>query len=441
LTSAGHGVTILESRLRPGGRVHTLREPFADGLYAEAGATHVPDGHELTLHYVRLFCLPLDQVPPFQEVFHVQGQRLEVALGVEPTWPFELTDEERSLGRVGMVEKYLGPAIEEMGDPAATVLPPAALEKYDGLPLTELLLRRGASPAAVALLRLGYVDLWSDGADTVSALAMLRSSALSATARQLYVIRGGSDALPKAFAVRLAGKIIYGAPVVALGQDADTAFVTFVRAGERQTLAADRVICTVPFSVLRRIAITPPFNAAKRQAVRELAYTSVTRVYLQSRRKFWVGEGAALLATTDLPIMSCLDGPSGHPGPRGILESYMAGPRARLAAALSEDERLAFALAEMEKVFPGLRQHYEGGASHCWDHDEWARGSFAWFRPGQMRSLLPHLAAAEGRIHFAGEHTSAWSGWMQGALESGNRAAREVNAASSAPDANNEMLP
>ena len=72
-------------------------------------------------------------------------------------------------------------------------------------------------------------------------------------------------------------------------------------------------------------------------------------------------------------------------------------------------------------------ENFEGGGSKCWDEDVWARGGYAWFRPGQMTSLLPHIAAAEGRVHFAGEHASAWPGWMQGALESGNRAAREVN--------------
>ncbi len=83
----------------------------------------------------------------------------------------------------------------------------------------------------------------------------------------------------------------------------------------------------------------------------------------------------------------------------------------------------------MNQVFPGLRDNFEGGASKCWDEDEWARGGTSEFRPGQMTSLLPHIARREGRIHFAGEHTSSWSTWMQGALESGLRAAREVNEA------------
>ena len=69
-----------------------------------------------------------------------------------------------------------------------------------------------------------------------------------------------------------------------------------------------------------------------------------------------------------------------------------------------------------------------GGGCKLWDEDEWARGAYTWFRPGEMRTLLPLLGRPEGRIHFAGEHTSDHPGWMQGALASGVRAAREVMA-------------
>lgn len=67
-----------------------------------------------------------------------------------------------------------------------------------------------------------------------------------------------------------------------------------------------------------------------------------------------------------------------------------------------------------------------GEAVKIWDEDEWARGAYTWFKPGQMRSLLPLVGRTEGRLLFAGEPTSDHPGWMQGALASGVRAAREV---------------
>jgi monoamine oxidase len=86
----------------------------------------------------------------------------------------------------------------------------------------------------------------------------------------------------------------------------------------------------------------------------------------------------------------------------------------------------------MGNLFSGLDAQYDSGVSYIWHEDPFARGAFTYFQPGQMSTLLPIAQRAEGRIHFAGEHTSAWHGWMNGALESGNRAAAEVNDAESA---------
>ena len=93
---------------------------------------------------------------------------------------------------------------------------------------------------------------------------------------------------------------------------------------------------------------------------------------------------------------------------------------------MSADERFNFTVSQVELVHPAIREYLEGGSSVCWDNEQWSRGAYAWFRPGEMYSWLPHIASPEGRIHFAGDHTSPSPGWMNGALQSGNRAAREV---------------
>ena len=116
-----------------------------------------------------------------------------------------------------------------------------------------------------------------------------------------------------------------------------------------------------------------------------------------------------------------------QPGPRGILLGYLYEALARRVAALAPAQRIEFLLKTLEPIFPRLREHVEGGTSFAWDEQPYQRGAFAVFTRGQWASLGPHLAAAEGRVHFAGEHTSPWPGSMQGALYSGLRAAREVN--------------
>jgi monoamine oxidase len=433
LKEAGHDVTVLEARARPGGRVQTMRDQFSDGLYAEAGAMNVYDTHDWTLKYIKLFGLTLDQSAPstLASVVYMRGRRMVAKQGQPVEYPLDLTAEEKRMGRRGMWEKYVLSVVKDVGDYDAAGWPSAALLKYDRMTFTDFLRAQGASPDAAALLGLGALGAFGDGAGTVSALVMLREIAHRSRTKQNYYIRGGTDLLPRAFAAKLSDRIRYGAPVVGVEQDSNGVRVAYLHAGARESLPADRVVCAVPFSVLRRIKVSPEFTPEKRRAVDEVPYTSVARTYLQTSTKFWLEEGLTGSATTDLSNMLVFDGAPGQSPRRGIIEAYFAGPQARRLTALREGERVLSTLALMEKVHPRIRREFEVGATKCWDEDEWARGAYAWYRPGQMASLLPHVARPEGRIHFAGEHASSLFGWMQGAFESGNRAAREINDAAS----------
>ena len=126
LTRAGVEVTVLEARDRPGGRVHTLREPFSDGLYAEEGAVFLPDNHELTMGYCREFGLPLVPVHARAagKLYHVRGQLIRLVRGGNPTWPFPLTSEEAQLGYAGILKKYVLDALRDLGDPSTPDCPP-----------------------------------------------------------------------------------------------------------------------------------------------------------------------------------------------------------------------------------------------------------------------------------------------------------------------------
>ena len=430
LTRAGHDVTVLEAQTRAGGRVFTLRAPFSDGLYAEAGAMYIPDTHDLTLHYVKEFNLPLDLriTPNLSYVNYVRGKRFVLSEGARIEPLFNLTPEEQRLGEGGLWQKCEPESIyEELGAPAYPNWSVETVKKYDGISYTDLLRSHGASDEAVALMTYGWGDIWGEGLASVSALTVLRDSLHHRNSEKEYKIRGGNDLLPKAFATRLSDKIRYGSPVVKVERDARLVRVTFLQAGTHQSIEADRLVLAIPFSVLRRVEVSPGFSPEKQRAVNELPYFSAARVSLQSRKRFWVAAGLNGFGRTDLPIANLFDMTSNQPGQRGILQTYLGGARARQVAAMKEDDRISFVLEQVEKVFPGIRENFEGGVSKCWDEDEWARGASSWYRPGQMSELWPHIARPEGRVHFAGDHTSAWIRWMQGALHSGNRVAREVN--------------
>ena len=94
--------------------------------------------------------------------------------------------------------------------------------------------------------------------------------------------------------------------------------------------------------------------------------------------------------------------------------------------ALDTDTRLRTGLKMTAQAFPDIASQTTKAVAHRWLDDPWAQGAFAAFAPGQMTALLPVIARPEGRVHFAGEHTSDFTGWMEGAFRSGERAAQEI---------------
>ena len=344
LSQLGHDVTIFEARNRPGGRVQTLREPFSDGLYAEAGAARIPTNHELTLKYVKLFDVQLEPMyPTGLSALRVDGRsKREVAID-------SFT---RGLG------EYFG---QELG---------------------------------------GSPSRWSK-------------------------VKGGSDMLPKAFAQRLADKIHYSSPVVRIEQDAHSARAVVLHNGSAQTLSADHILCAIPFSLLRRIELPSTFPERKLNVIKNLNYDSVSRVYLQTKKRSWEEQGVSGFALTNDPL-EVWHPTWNQPGPRGILMTYARpGPAERIAA-MKESDRINSTLTQLDQWFPGLRENFERGASKVWTEDEWSRGAWAFVGP---RDYVVASSPA-GRIHFAGEHLSPWFSWMQGALDSGLRVVKEINEAS-----------
>ncbi len=422
LKRAGHTVIVLEATLRAGGRVHTLRELFADGLYAEAGAGRIPVNHALTREYIKRFGLTLAPYKPSggSSVVFGAGRRTVGKKG-QPADLASLgmgfTTEELRLGLDGMYEKYIGRFSKEVGVVPADEWPSGAVAHFGNVTIRELMEKAGASAAAMTYLASGYEE--------DSALDFLRD-AYSHESTPLDHILGGNDLLAHAFAKDLSKEIIYGTPVTRIEQDQAAARAVFERCGRRETLTADRIICTLPFTTLRRVTFSPSLSVAKRRAVEGLPYGSVTRVYLQYRRRFWLDEGCNGFADLlDMP-MEIWNPTHDQPGQRGIHLGYMYERLAKKVAAMHKPTRVEFFLDLMEKVFPGARNNVEGGTSFSWTEQPYQRGAYAVYNKGVYARLGADVVRPEGRIHFAGEHASPWPGWIQGALYSGLRAAREV---------------
>jgi monoamine oxidase len=182
--------------------------------------------------------------------------------------------------------------------------------------------------------------------------------------------------------------------------------------------------------VLQNIDISPSLSAFKKEIITGLNYTPTTRVFMEVKQRFWESNGENGSAMTDLPIGQVQTHPmikTGREGTRAILEGHARGQDALQLDNMSNANRLKFTLEQMNKVHPNISNFYEGGISKSWQLDPYSLGAYSLFLPGQITSWLPEIVRPEGRIHFAGEHTSIYSASMEGAVESGARAAKEID--------------
>jgi monoamine oxidase len=416
LQRLGHEVTTLEAQTRPGGRVRTLRT-FAPGVYTEAGAESIPGVHDITQHYVREFGLKLvpNNVPGTRSFYFVRGRRVMPGDGAE--WPFDLTGEERALGLAGLFRKYVEVASQQARAAGFAEHPVRAMRAWDDQTPGAWLRAQGASAAAAELVTLGF------GTDFGSAASFLLHGLNSQGAAVSYRIEDGNDRLAMEFAKRV--DVRYGTPVDAVTQTDRGVQVIVRRGGATETLEGDRAVCTLPCPAIGRLLDDARLPRDKVRAIREQHYSRTVKVFLQTRTRFWLTGALSGYVTTDLPIERLTPDPGGDAGARGALAAYPIGAYTATLERMGESERVTAALAQATRIFPELSQSFEGGVAHCWGLDPWERGSFALHTPGQI-GFLETLARPEGRIHFAGEHTSPWTGWMQGALESARRVVGEL---------------
>lgn len=422
LKRQGIPVLVLEARSRPGGRVRTYRDPFADDLYAEMGAEYVDASDEYDYKYCNEFGLKVLSAKLYDGIYLRNTPiRMTNLKSGEQALPYDGLKERVLFGHIS---KFTQDLVSQVKDPDNL---PAELLKFDNLSIIEFLLERGAPKDVLALYTYLNATEVTARPENMSALKVIQDQAAYAAFDEEVDegrIFGGNDQLPKAFATRLSDEILYERPVQAINWSANQVEVSFSDQGKTQTVKGKRLVLALPFTVLRGLSFGSYFSDKKIEVINNLAYGHVMKVAMQFRQRFWDRpESVGQRVFSDTKLRRVYHMSVDQPGPRGILMSFTSGADAEYLGGLSETQRQKVSLSETAKIWPQAPEFWEGAAVKYWNEDPWTKGSYSYIATGQI-DYRKIAAGSEPPVYFAGEHTETAS--MDGAIKSGVRVAEEI---------------
>jgi monoamine oxidase len=488
LRDAGHSVTILEANAnRTGGRIKTFRRMFSDRtLHAEAGAMRLPDVHPMVLALADKLGLrrqlfynadvtpgaePTGPLPPVvyhsftgqvwtngppvaftapaavgRSLIQVNGRLLTRAQNAAHPTPLN-----QSFGSAlttttsAAVDHALGPVTVAPTDPIDDQISAWArlITTYDDYS-THRYLTEAAGWSLADLEAAGTVENLTSRLH-YSLFPTLMDRAIINPSSRYWELENGTASLTDALTAQLEPILRRNRRMTTLTQTEHGVNIeTTAESGTEddcaggptnpvETFRADYAIVTIPLTAMRFCTFTPPLSYPKRRAIMALHYDSATKVLLEFRTRFWergpqgfTGGGCV----SDTPNRFTYF-PSHVPGSSGgvVLASYTWSDEAMRWDSLTDDERYAFALNNMAGMFGRqVYDEYTGhGATQSWTRNRYALGEAAIFTPGQLQEYHAATRTVDGRVHFAGEHTSLKPAWIEGALESATRAAVEVH--------------
>jgi len=417
LTAMGARVTVVEARDRVGGRVWTIRDGFADGQHAEAGGDLIDEHQDAICSLARELGLPLARI-------------------LRGGFAYVRTDEK---GRPRIVQTGIGRGWDRLSEALAEPIRAYHLaeQRWDS-PIASALARRSVAAwlddvngdGELRLTATGLRGFFLADPDELSLIALVDQfgDENAPVPGKMYRIEGGNDRLATAMAAALGDRIKLRTEVVAVSQRGPRVRVTLKDARGQSQLTCEYVVFAVPATLLRRIPITPSLPAQQHEAFGRLKYGRATKTLLQFTRRFWRAPGRPRAFGSALSIGALWDGNEEQRGAPGIL-SLMAGGGASDATQELVARGGPPALVDALDWLGSRRAELLASRQIVWEQDSRARGGYAFFDPSFNPELRGWLARPAGRLFFAGEHTSIrWQGYMNGAIESGRRAAAEIAA-------------
>jgi monoamine oxidase len=423
----GWDADVYEASGRVGGRARTIRG-LVGGKYTEAG----PSGISSSESVIQNLCQDLGLWPLVDTWKHyANGDEVYRFNGESYSWE-QIKAGINAIGNAGWK------AWKEVGSRIPTYdRHNAAAVSYDGMSVTEFLQAKtdfGPDTPAGAFTVMNFGAEYGPAASASALHQILEEGNIwgGGGFDERYAVPGGNDTLASALAARLAGKKLHlDHALVALRESKNgTLRLTFDN-GSLVDVVADRVILAIPPTTLRDVDLRRAgFSKVKLREIQSESLAPHVKLNIQFRNQPWAASGHSGDAVSDLTAQ--LTWAASYQGVKGsVLVAMNHRDYGNTEAhGLAGHGDQAQALADVDTLFPGSSGNAIAGQAYLdnWRMDPWARGSYAYNRPGDFIAFEGIQAEPEGNVFFAGEHTASYihSGYMNGAVESGQRAAREV---------------
>lgn len=424
LSQRGRTVAVLEARDRVGGRVFTDRLP--DGTPVDLGGQWIGPGQNRMYALVAQHGVETYKTWGAGKNVLFYGGKRRTFRGTVPALP-----DPWALACLGLTWLRL--------DMLAKMIPldaPWEAEKaadLDAETLESFLRRSAPSEGARKLLRVAMETVFAcDPADMslLHALFYIRSAGkldlLLSTdgGAQQDRMSGGVQPLAEKIAASLGDAVRLSQPVSAIAQDGSSVTVT----AESVVVSARRAVVALPPTLAGRIRYSPGLPAARDQLTQRVPQGTAIKCLAVYDEPFWRADRLSGQAVSDEgPVHVTFDA-SPASGKPGVLMGFLEGNSARRLAAVPADERRAAVLRCFERYFGDRAARPVHYVDKAWSEDPWSRGCYSGYFPtGVWTSFGRALRAPSGRIHWAGTETATeWNGYIEGAVQSGERAAAEI---------------
>jgi monoamine oxidase len=236
------------------------------------------------------------------------------------------------------------------------------------------------------------------------------------------VFKGGAHAVAQNMADALGDRVVLSAPVRAIAQDESGVAVTT----DKGVFEADHAVVAVPPALCSRIDFGGSLSAGREALSQRLPHGAVIKVHVAYKEPFWRRAGySGHAASTDLPLALVMEDTQNEG--TALLIGFIQGAQALALSQMGADEGRGRIVDCLVDLFGPQANEHIGYARKDWLADEWSRGGVGHMGPGVLTGYGAALRTSCGRVHWASSETATqWAGYMEGALQSGERAAQDV---------------